>query len=160
MWAVIEGRGGIGSIPPEDLETLVEAIAAAVDATATEGGEVMGVDEGYEGERTLWSGRPQLSVDAINTRYELTTERIRITTGTINKTTDDIELVRVKDTKVGQSLVERGAGVGDITVFTTDPSNPTIVLNNVKDAEAVREQIRAAALDARERHGLRYREEM
>lgn len=108
-------------------------------------------------ERPLWRGRPYLTVGTI---YELSTQRLRILRGIFSNTVDELELIRVRDTRVTQNLGERILNIGDVTIVSTDASSPEIVLKNVPDAVEVRELIRKAVLLERERRGLRYREDM
>ena len=79
--------------------------------------------------------------------------------GVVPRIVEEIDLVRVRDTKVKQHMGERLAGVGDVTIFSTDKNNPEITLNNVKDPLEVRELIRKAYLAEQDRRGLRFREE-
>ncbi len=92
-------------------------------------------------------------------RYELTTQRLRIFNGVFSRDLEEIDLVRVRDTKVKQHVGERMVGVGDVTVFSTDKNNPEVTLHNVKDPVEVRETIRKAYLSEQERRGLKFREE-
>lgn len=108
-------------------------------------------------EQQLWRGRPYLTVGTV---YEITSQRIRVITGLFGNTIDEVELVRVRDTRVKQHLGERMLDVGDITIMSTDPSNPELVLNNVKNPMEVRELIRNAVNKEKDRRGLRYREDM
>ena len=110
-----------------------------------------------EEEELIWSGRPYLS---IGVRYELTTERVRLIRGLLGRSYHEIELVRVRDTSVTQHLGERALNVGDVTISSTDPSHPEFVLHNVKDPMDVREMIRKATMQEKQRRGLHYREEM
>ena len=110
-----------------------------------------------EKEELLWSGRPYLS---IGVRYELTNQRVRLIRGLLGRSYHEIELVRVRDTSVTQHLGERALNVGDITITSTDPSHPEFTLHNVKDPMEVREMIRKATMQEKQRRGLHYREEM
>lgn len=105
----------------------------------------------------LWSGRPYLS---IGTRYELTSQRLRIIRGIFGRDFQEIELVRVRDTSVSQHLGERALDIGDVTVLSNDPQQPEVVLRNIKDPIEVRELIRTATLTEKKRRNLAYREEM
>ena len=105
----------------------------------------------------LWRGRPYLTIGTI---YELTSQRLRIIRGIVSNQIEEIELVRVRDTNVKQNVGERMFDIGDITVVSGDASSPTKVLYNVRNPVEVRELIRKAVFDERERRGLRYREEM
>ena len=77
-----------------------------------------------------------------NTRYELTSERLKIRSGVLNKELDELELYRVRDYKLEQPLVLRIFSLGNITLRTADTSHPYIVLRAIHDGEHVREQIR------------------
>jgi hypothetical protein len=108
-------------------------------------------------EQILWRGRPYLT---IGTRYEVTTERIRIYRGILGNRIEEIELVRVLDTKVKQHAGERMLNVGDITIISADASTPQIVLHNVRDPIEVRELIRRAVKAEKDRRGIFYREDL
>jgi hypothetical protein len=155
----------ITAIPQAQLQALVRALAdgmfAAMDAVEAEAygdtaPEAMVAAEAVanaatgEEEQLLWRGRPYMS---IGVRYELTSQRLRVIRG-------EIELVRVRDTKVKQHPGERAINVGDITIISNDPSTPETVLHNVRKPLEVRELIRHATLDEKNRRGLHYREEM
>lgn len=109
------------------------------------------------GERELWHGRPYLT---IGTRYELTSQRLRVHRGILGKRLDEIELIRVKDTRVQQHAGERMINVGDVTVISADATTPDLVLNNVRYPLEVREMIRKAVMDEKARRGLYYREDI
>ena len=171
----------VTAIPQPQLQAIVNALAdgvfAALDAMETEAdhpfaatvtrsdGEADAhatdnsppIAEPGETEELLWSGRPYLS---IGVRYELTTQRVRLIRGLLGRSYHEIELVRVRDTSVTQHLGERALNVGDITIASTDPSHPEFTLHNVKDPMEVRELIRSATNQEKQRHGLHYREEL
>jgi len=91
-----------------------------------------------------------------NTRYALTDQRLKTTRGVLNRVTDDLELYRVKDTHFQQSFWQRLVGIGDIVLSTSDATTPTLVLGDIRQAESVRERIRA--LVERRRDAKRVRE--
>ena len=106
-------------------------------------------------EKMLWRGRPYLSIGTV---YELTSQRLRILRGIVGNQIEEIELVRVRDTKVKQHVGERLLDVGDVTVVSADKMTPTVTLNNVRNPIEVRELIRKAVQIERQRRGLSYRE--
>ncbi len=108
-------------------------------------------------EPMLWRGRPYLT---IGTRYELTTQRLRIFRGILGNQIDEIELIRIKDTRVNQHVGERMLNVGDISVISADAATPEFVLHNVRHPVDVRELIRKAVMDEKARRGLYYREDI
>jgi uncharacterized membrane protein YdbT with pleckstrin-like domain len=91
-----------------------------------------------------------------NTVYTLTDQRLKFTTGVLTKLTDDLELYRVRDTKFQQDFFERMVGLGEVILYTTDETSPEIRLPYVKDAEAVREKIRALVEARRDAKRVRY----
>ncbi len=108
-------------------------------------------------EAVLWHGRPYLT---IGTRYELTSQRLRVHRGILGKRIDEIELIRVKDTRVKQHAGERVLNVGDVTVISSDATTPDFVLHNVRNPLEVRELIRQAVMSEKDRRGLYYREDI
>ena len=91
-----------------------------------------------------------------NTLYTLTDQRLKFTRGVFTKLTDDLELYRVRDTKFQQDVFERMCGLGEIVLYTTDETSPEIRLPYIKDAEAVREKIRALVEARRDAKRVRY----
>lgn len=110
-----------------------------------------------EDESVIWSGRPYLT---IGIRYELTSQRLRVIRGILGRSVEEVELVRVRDTKAKQHTGERLLNVGDVTIVSNDVSTPEYVLHNVKEPFEVRELIRKATLAEKQRRGMHYREEM
>ncbi len=91
-----------------------------------------------------------------NTLFTLTDQRLKFTRGVLSKTTEDLELYRVRDTRFEQTMFERMVGLGEIHLFTTDETSPTIVLPYIEDAEGVREKIRALVEARRDAKRVRY----
>ena len=156
-----ESGTDVNALPPGQLQAIVRAVAdsiyAVMDGLDSESPATGPLTESSVGEEEiLWQGKPLMT---LGEKYELTSQRLRIYRGVFARNLEEIDLVRIRDTKVKQHLGERMAGVGDVTIFSTDKNNPEIVLNNVKDPVEVRETIRKAYLAEQERRGLRYREE-
>lgn len=169
VWkAIAQSELDLSTIPETDLEILVDTIVDAV-VLEIDGGidqelkedrrqETGEIDEDQSGsEKTLWKGRPLLS---ISTQYVITNERLRIISGLLGRDKRDIELVRIQDIDQRQTLRDRLFSIGDITVNSHDSSNPIITLNDVRDPEGVHEILRRAVISARKEHGLSYQEEM
>jgi len=95
-----------------------------------------------------------VSVSRLHTRYTLTTERLKVTKGFLSKSVVEIELFRVKDTKVEQSFLNRLVGIGHIDVISSDQTG-RIKLTNLPKALQRREEIRRLSNEARERKGIR-----
>ena len=77
-----------------------------------------------------------------NLTYELTSERLRIRQGVLNKELDELELYRVRDYRLERPFILRIFSLGNIILTTTDTTHPVVVLRAIRDGERVREQIR------------------
>ena len=90
-------------------------------------------------------------------RYELTTQRFRNSHGILSRRTEDLELYRIKDSSFSQSLFERIFGLATIVMRTSDPSTPTVSISSIsaREAQDVREQIRALTEELRDRKRVR-----
>lgn len=77
------------------------------------------------------------------TVYTLTTQRLTIRRGVFTRATEDLELYRVRDSRLEQTVLERLVGIGQVVLHTTDASTPLVQLRNIRDAPGVRERIRA-----------------
>jgi uncharacterized membrane protein YdbT with pleckstrin-like domain len=90
-----------------------------------------------------------------NTKYELTTERLRVRRGVLNKELEELELYRVRDYKLEQPFILRMFSLGNITITTTDVSQPIVILHAIANSEQVREQIRNNVEQCRSRKNVR-----
>ena len=91
-----------------------------------------------------------------NTVYTLTDQRLKFTRGVLSKTTEDLELYRVRDSKFQQSFWERMVGLGELELYTTDETTTVISLPYIRDAEAVREKLRGLVEARRDAKRVRY----
>jgi len=89
------------------------------------------------------------------TSYELTTQRLKIASGILNRKLDELELFRVKDYAMDQPLFLRMLGLGNLTLVTSDASTPTIAIKAIPGVEDVREKLRAAVSSERDRKRVR-----
>lgn len=93
-----------------------------------------------------------------NTIYELTNQRLRITTGTLSRRVDEIELYRVKDSTVVEPFMLRSQGLGNVVVISSDMSTPGVVLLAISNPRAVREKLRTAVESRRDQKRVRVAE--
>jgi uncharacterized membrane protein YdbT with pleckstrin-like domain len=89
------------------------------------------------------------------THYELTSQRLRIRTGILNKMVDELELFRVKDYSMEQPFLLRLIGLGNISMVTSDASHPNVALRAIPGVEDVREKLRTAVQAERDRRRVR-----
>lgn len=87
--------------------------------------------------------------------YTLTDQRLKTTRGILSKVTEDLELYRVRDTRLQQSVWQRMFGLGEVVLNTTDASTPEVTLRWLPQAESLRERIRALVEARREAKGVR-----
>ena len=74
--------------------------------------------------------------------FELTTERLRFYSGVLNQDIDEIELYRVKDSRILKPLWQRVFGLGTVVLETSDRTHPNPVIPAIQEAAEVREEIR------------------
>ena len=89
------------------------------------------------------------------TSYELTSQRLRIYRGILNRRLDELELYRVKDYVLEQPLFLRLLGLGNLTLLSSDASTPTVAITAIAGAESVREKLRNAVQTERDRKRVR-----
>jgi uncharacterized membrane protein YdbT with pleckstrin-like domain len=89
------------------------------------------------------------------TSYELTTQRLKISSGVLNRKLDELELFRVKDYAMDQPLFLRILGLGNLTLVTSDASSPQVAIKAIPKVEDVREKLRTAVQAERDRKRVR-----
>lgn len=90
-----------------------------------------------------------------NIQYELTSQRLRTRSGILNKKIDDLELYRVKDYRLDQPFFLRIFSLGNLVLETSDKSHPLVVLKAIRDAEQVKEKLRAQVEVLRDKKRVR-----
>jgi hypothetical protein len=109
-------------------------------------------------ETILWEGTPHGLLNPIEThaiRWVLTTERLQVIRGILSRSTEELELARVRDVSYEQSLAQRALGIGTIQIIGTDATTPVVVLHDIEEPESVKEMIRQAVRDQRRRLRVR-----
>ena len=90
-----------------------------------------------------------------NTTYELSSQRLKLRYGVLNKDINDLELYRVRDYKLEQPFFLRLVGLSNIKLNTADSTTPVVVLRGVRDGESLRDKIRSAVEQCRITKGVR-----
>ena len=88
----------------------------------------------------LYAGWKWLEIKT--TTLTITDQRIITSHGVLNKTTNETELYRVRDTKVEEPWNYRLFGLGSIIVFTTDDDKPTHSFTGYAKPHWLKDQIR------------------
>jgi membrane protein YdbS with pleckstrin-like domain len=65
--------------------------------------------------------------------YRLTTRRLFVTTGFFQRRVDQIELLRIKDVYMQQSLIGDWLGIGNVVVITSEKTLPKAYLLGIED---------------------------
>jgi len=127
-------------------------------------------------EKTLFSGRPAALyslgrwvltlltlgiaglcywIASLSTRFEITTQRVRIERGVFSKTRQDTEIYRIDDITLEQPFGMRVLGHAILFLRSTDRSTPEIRLYGVPGLAALSEKLRECSLRERERRGVK-----
>ncbi|MFI6320506.1 PH domain-containing protein [Nonomuraea sp. NPDC050556] len=94
---------------------------------------------------TIWSFVPYLKWK--NTGYVLTTHRFTISTGVLNKSTDEIPMTKVNTVSSDQTFVERMLGCGTLTVESAGEKGQ-IVEKDIPKIQEVRAELFRLVEDA------------
>ena len=127
-------------------------------------------------EKTLFSGRPVALYSVgrwfltivtlgiaglcywlanLSTRFEITTQRVRIERGVLSKSKQDVELYRIDDIALEQPLGMRLLGHGLLILRSSDRTTPEVRLYGVPGFARLAETLRECALRERERRGVK-----
>ena len=89
--------------------------------------------------------------------YELTEDRLILRKGIFVKSIDEIELYRVKDVRLDFTLVNQWAGIGTITIDSSDETtrDAPLVMPYIDDAAGRRERLRTLVDAARQKRRVR-----
>jgi uncharacterized membrane protein YdbT with pleckstrin-like domain len=89
--------------------------------------------------------------------YEVTEDRLILHRGILIKSIDEIELYRIKDIRLDFSLVNQWAGIGTITILSSDETTKgqPFPIPHVEHARARRETLRELVNAARRARGVR-----
>lgn len=88
-------------------------------------------------------------------RYTITTERLNEEFGILSKSTDVLELFRIKDITFSQPLELRVFGLGNIILDTSDKSTPIVVIKAVENGDNLISSLRKHVDNMRTQKGVR-----
>lgn len=114
---------------------------------------------GLEGKKKNIVGNIDISLPQYN--YTLTSERLLIEKhGVVSAKREEVELYKIKDVSVHQSMKDKMLKVGDVIIESADESTPKFVLKNIKDPNEVKEAIRHNVQKRKHEIGMRYRQDI
>jgi uncharacterized membrane protein YdbT with pleckstrin-like domain len=96
-------------------------------------------------------------VENMAARFDICPDRLIVRRGIFLKSLDEIELYRVKDIRLDFSLVNQVAGIGTITVTSSDETTrgEPLSLPHVERAQQRREELRRLVESARQKRRVR-----
>ena len=96
----------------------------------------------FKGKQYIWKDRRRrMGMPLSFTRYALSEDRLFLSVGFFSVKDDELLLYRVRDITTRRSLWQRLFGMGTVTVISSDKSQPTLVLKNIKRPLEVKEMI-------------------
>ncbi|WP_422058972.1 PH domain-containing protein [Sphingopyxis sp.] len=93
----------------------------------------------------------------LDVTYELTEDRLLLRKGIFVKSVDEIELYRVKDVRMDFTLINQWAGIGTISVDSSDETTRggALVMPHIERAAERREELRRLVDAARQKRRVR-----
>jgi uncharacterized membrane protein YdbT with pleckstrin-like domain len=90
-------------------------------------------------------------------KYEVTEERLIIRRGIFAKSIDEIELYRIKDIRIDFSLINQIAGIGRLSIASSDETtrDGDLVIAGIDRAQERRETLRRLVDAARQKRSVR-----
>ena len=89
------------------------------------------------------------------TIYELTDQIYREKTGILSQKIEELELYRVRDYSVDKPFLMRLFGLGNLTLITSDKTNPRVYMRAIRNVENVRDIFRKHVEQARKATGTK-----
>jgi uncharacterized membrane protein YdbT with pleckstrin-like domain len=95
--------------------------------------------------------------ESMAARYDICRDRLIVRRGIFIKSLDEVELYRVKDVRLDFSLINQMAGIGTITVTSSDETtrHAPLALRHVENAAGRREELRNLVEAARQKRRVR-----
>lgn len=116
---------------------------------------------GFKKSDYIWTDRKRiLGMPLTFTRYAMSEDRLFVSIGFLNIKDEEVLLYRVRDITTSRNLWQRIFGVGTVTVVSSDKTQPTILLKNIKGPMAVKELLHQQVEDMKLKRRVRVGEIM
>ena len=103
----------------------------------------------------MWLGLGAMVVfQKLDVHYELTNQRLVHKVGILRRITNRIEVIDIDDVTFEQGIIERLLGVGSIAIFSSDRTDPSILMSGIDEVFEVAELIDEARRAERVRRGI------
>lgn len=83
------------------------------------------------------------------TTYEISDEKLTITSGFLSITIDEAFMYKVQDVKLTKSFLERIFKLGTIICYTGDTTHPELRLSHIKNSSEIKDFLMNASEEAR-----------
>lgn len=116
---------------------------------------------GFRASDYIWTDRKRfMGMPLSFTRYALSEDRLFLSVGFLNIRDDELLLYRVRDIATTRTLWQRMFGVGSVTVTSSDKTQPTLVLKNIKKPLEVKELLHEQVEQMKQKRRVRVGEVM
>jgi len=106
-----------------------------------------------------WKDRKRiLGLPITFTKYSVRENRLFYSRGLFNTVEEELLIYRILDVKLSRSFGEKLFGVGTVTLFTADKTNPELRLTHIKRPKDVRDLISKMVEAERSRLNIRGKE--
>lgn len=78
----------------------------------------------------------------LGTEYRLYQDSLEVESGLVARSIENLQLFRVRDLRLRQSVLGRVLGVGDVAVTSTDQSTPHLIVRGVEGPRALYDTLR------------------
>lgn len=83
------------------------------------------------------------------TKYEIKEDLITVYHGFLNTTENDCYMYKVQDVQLRTSFMEKIFGLGTVVCYTGDNTNPSLMLEHIKNSREIKNYILQASEEAR-----------
>ncbi len=90
----------------------------------------------------------EAAYELAKTSYKITPKRIEYCRGIFSKNIDNIDMFRIIDLKMRQTIFDRMTGMGTVIIYTTDKTDPQFAIENVPNPAQLYDVIKKFSLDA------------
>ena len=87
-------------------------------------------------------------------RYKITAKLVERESGVIVRHVDSLDLARVKDVELTQSLFDRMLNIGTIELISADRLNPDMRIEAIPNPRPIYQQLRDAVIALNQRRGI------
>lgn len=92
------------------------------------------------------------------TKYYITPKKLIVESGFLSSTEDEVLMYRITDISYSMSFIQKLFGLGTITIYSHDKSNPTLLLKNIKNSREFKDKLSKVIEKDRQRMSMRQTE--